>query len=67
MILCLMSTHNIGFHGEIRKISAFFGRKKHPICCYELQLNARLNLNCRQIELEERMKICYKQVRQKLK
>ena len=30
-----MSTHNICFHGEIRKIAAFFGWKKHPICCYE--------------------------------
>ena len=30
----LMSTHNICFHGEIREISAFFG-KKRPICCCE--------------------------------
>ena len=29
-----MSTHNICFCGEIRKISAFFGRKKCLICCY---------------------------------
>ena len=29
-----MSTHNICFHGEIRKISAFFRRKKRLICCY---------------------------------
>ena len=28
-----MSTHNIGFHEEIRKIPAFFGRKKCLICC----------------------------------
>ena len=31
----LMSTHNICFHGEIRKISAFFGWKKRLICCYD--------------------------------
>ena len=31
-----MSTHNIYFRGEIRKISAFFGRKKRLICCYGL-------------------------------
>ena len=30
-----MSTHNICFHGEIRKISAFFGWKKRLICCYD--------------------------------
>ena len=29
-----MSTHNICFHWEIRKISAFFGWKKRLICCY---------------------------------
>ena len=29
-----MSTHNIGFRGEIRKISAFFRWKKRLICCY---------------------------------
>ena len=29
-----MSTHNICFRGEIRKISAFFRMKKAPICCY---------------------------------
>ena len=27
----LMSTHNICFHGEIRKISFFFSLKKHPL------------------------------------
>ena len=26
--------HNICFRGEIRNISAFFGGKKHLICCY---------------------------------
>ena len=31
-----MSTHNICFHGEIRKISAFFGWKKCLICCCAL-------------------------------
>ena len=31
-----MSTHNICFSGEIRKISAFFGRKKRSICCYDI-------------------------------
>ena len=30
-----MSTHNICFCGEIRKISAFFGWKKRLICCYD--------------------------------
>ena len=30
-----MTTHKICFHGEIRKISAFFGWKKRLICCYE--------------------------------
>ena len=30
-----MSTHNICFRGEIRKISVFSDEKKHPICCYE--------------------------------
>ena len=29
-----MSTHNICFREEIRKISAFFGWKKRLICCY---------------------------------
>ena len=29
-----MSTHNICFCGDTRKISAFLGCKKHPICCY---------------------------------
>ena len=29
-----MSTHNICFFWEIRKISAFFGWKKCIICCY---------------------------------
>ena len=29
-----MSTHNICFRWEIRKISAFFGWKKRHICCY---------------------------------
>ena len=29
-----MSTHNICFRGEIRKISAFFRWKKRLICCY---------------------------------
>ena len=29
-----MSTHNICFRGEIRKISTFFGWKKRLICCY---------------------------------
>ena len=29
-----MSTHNICFRGEIRKISAFFRWKKRFICCY---------------------------------
>ena len=33
-----MSTHNICFHGEIRKLSAFFGLKKRPICCYDLSV-----------------------------
>ena len=31
-----MSTHNICFRWEIRKISAFFGWKKRLICCYAL-------------------------------
>ena len=30
-----MSTHNICFCWEIRKISAFFRWKKHLICCYD--------------------------------
>ena len=32
----LMSTHNIWFHEEIRKISAFLDEKKRFICCYGL-------------------------------
>ena len=38
-----MSTHNICFHGEIRKISAFFQMKKVLISCYEIveELNER--------------------------
>ena len=31
-----MSTHNICFRWEIRKISAFFGWTKHLICCFDL-------------------------------
>ena len=34
-----MITHNVCFHGEIRKISAFFGSKKHLICCYAVTWN----------------------------
>ena len=34
-----MSTHNICFCWEIRKISAFFGWKKRLICCYEFHIN----------------------------
>ena len=30
----LISTHNICFSWEIRKISAVFGWKKCPLCCY---------------------------------
>ena len=29
-----MNTHNICFRREIRKITAFFKRKKRFICCY---------------------------------
>ena len=32
-ICCGLSTHNIYFHGEIRKISAFFRMKNLHTCC----------------------------------
>ena len=31
-----MSTHNVYFHGKIRKMSALFRWKKHLICRYGL-------------------------------
>ena len=41
-----MSTHNVCFCGEIRKISAFFGWKKCLICCYVLYSTLILTLSC---------------------
>ena len=38
----LMSTHNICFRWEIRKISAFFRWKKRLICCYAFSYVAAL-------------------------
>ena len=40
-----MSTHNICFCQEIRKISAFFGWKKHLICCYDQLFFLQLSVN----------------------
>ena len=33
-----MSTNNICFRGEIRKISAFLDEKKRLICCYAVMI-----------------------------
>ena len=46
-----MSTHNICFRGEIRKISAFFGRKKVPylLLCLKIMYEVccvRPNMGC---------------------
>ena len=42
-----MSTHNICFYWEIRKISVFFGWKKRLICCYEaLSPHSLISLHC---------------------
>ena len=58
----LMSTHNICFCGEIRKISAFFWWKKRLICCYGLIflsiscLSMKMTLRNLCIELRSKMK-----------
>ena len=38
-----MSTHNICFRSEIRKIPAFFGWKKRLICCYGISQNFKVD------------------------
>ena len=40
-----MSTHNICFCDEIRKISAFLGLQKRLICCYEFPLKYNTSFN----------------------
>ena len=46
-----MSTHNICFHGEIRKISAFFGRKKRSVCCFEIfDKNIHENIKTKKVQ-----------------
>ena len=38
-----MSTNNIHFHAEIRRIKALFGRKTYPILRYALRKHAYSN------------------------